>query len=207
MRAASGPRFDSRFILSICRFPAAMPSPADGWLRTDGCATDHGATIRYPAAGQSARLRGIHMAEAPIIRGSCLCEAVRFEVVPPTKWCAHCHCTMCRRAHGAGMVTWFGVHRSSFQLLAGAERLKWYQSSAAARRGFCSNCGTPMFFEGERWPDEIHIARATVAGTIDREPSVHVFYDARSRWLEGHDQLKKLGGPSGFEPLTEIASA
>lgn len=147
------------------------------------------------------------MSEVQIIRGSCLCGAVRFEVTPPTKWCAHCHCTMCRRAHGAAMVTWFGAHHSSFRLIAGAERLQWYQSSAPARRGFCSACGTPMFFEGERWPNEIHVARATVAGAIDREPSAHVFYDLRVGWLGLHDELKKLGGQSGMEPLTEIASA
>lgn len=146
------------------------------------------------------------MAEVPMIRGSCLCGAARFEVTPPTKWCAHCHCSQCRRAHGAGIVTWFGAHHSSFKLVAGAEQLHWHQSSAAARRGFCGRCGSPMFFEGERWPNEIHIARASVAGPIDREPSAHVFYDLRVGWLDLHDDLKKLGGPSGIEPLSEIAS-
>jgi hypothetical protein len=137
------------------------------------------------------------------IRGACLCEAVQFEVTPPTKWCAHCHCTMCRRAHGAAVVTWFGVPSDSFRLIAGQERLKWYRSSAAARRGFCSHCGSTLFFEGERWPDEIHITRASVAGAIDREPQAHVFYDQRVEWLELHDSLRKLGGPQGNQPLTQ----
>ena len=115
----------------------------------------------------------------PTILGACLCGAVQFEVTPPTKWCAHCHCTMCRRAHGAGAVTWFGARSDSFRLAAGQERLQWYRSSPAARRGFCSACGSMLFFEGERWPGEIHIARASVPGPIDREPQAHVFYDER----------------------------
>lgn len=144
------------------------------------------------------------MPEAQVIRGSCLCGAVTFEVTPPTKWCAHCHCTMCRRAHGAGVVTWFGVHTSSFQLVAGSDVLKWHQSSPAARRGFCDRCGSSMFFEGERWPGEVHIARATVVGPIDREPTAHVYFDVRVDWLELHDDLKKLGGPLGTQPLPEL---
>ena len=141
------------------------------------------------------------MPELPLIQGACLCAAVTFEVTPPTKWCAHCHCTMCRRAHGAGFVTWFGVASTCFQLVTGAEELKWHRSSAGARRGFCGRCGSPLFFEGERWPDEIHIARASVAGPIDREPTAHVFFDLRVGWLDLHDDLRKLGGPPGNQPL------
>ncbi len=143
------------------------------------------------------------MSQLQIIRGGCLCGAVGFEVTPPTKWCAHCHCTMCRRAHGAGVVTWFGAHSSSFRLISGTEELKWHQSSPTARRGFCGRCGSSMFFEGERWPGEVHIARATVAGPIDREPAAHVFFDVRVDWLDLDDHLKKLGGPLGTQLLTD----
>ncbi len=134
--------------------------------------------------------------------GGCLCEAIRFEVTPPTKWCAHCHCTMCRRAHGAGVVTWIGAHSASVKLLSGESVLNWYASSTGARRGFCSNCGSMLFFEGERWPGETHIARASVAGKIDREPAVHVFFDRHVDWLECDDRLKRLGGPTGTQPLS-----
>ena len=94
--------------------------------------------------------------KAPLT-GKCLCGAVRFEVTPPTKWCAHCHCSLCRRAHGAAFVTWFGVDRSGFELVAGDAELSWYQSTPEARRGFCSKCGSTIFFESERWGDEVHI--------------------------------------------------
>ena len=141
------------------------------------------------------------MVDAQLMRGACLCGAVTFEVTPPTKWCAHCHCTMCRRAHGAGVVTWFGAPSASFRLVTGDDELKWHPSSATARRGFCGRCGSPLFFEGERWPGEIHIARASVAGPIDREPTAHVFFDLRVGWLDLHDDLRKLGGPLGNQPL------
>ena len=39
--------------------------------------------------------------EGDRVGGSCLCGAVRFEVTLPSKFCAHCHCGNCRKAHGA----------------------------------------------------------------------------------------------------------
>jgi hypothetical protein len=111
---------------------------------------------------------------------------------------------MCRRAHGAGVVTWFGVRQSSFRLVEGEDALAWYVSSPGsptARRGFCRRCGSMLFFEGERWPDEVHIARASVPGEIDRVPSAHVYYDRHVEWLSCSDSLRRLGGPNGTQPL------
>ena len=133
--------------------------------------------------------------------GGCLCGGVRFEVEPPTKWCAHCHCSLCRRAHGAGFVTWFGVARAQFRLDDREQLLAWYRSTPGARRGFCSRCGSTLFFEGDRWPDERHIALAAMAGPIDREPQAHVFFDSGAAWIHVFDDLPKLGGDSGTDPL------
>jgi len=135
-----------------------------------------------------------------VISGQCLCGAVRFEVEPPTKWCAHCHCSLCRRAHGAAFVTWFGVDSSRFRLVADGGELKWYRSTGEARRGFCSRCGSTMLFESSRWPDEIHITRASV-DELDREPAAHVFFDVHVDWVELGDDLSRLGGSSGTEPM------
>lgn len=138
-----------------------------------------------------------------LIHGACLCGSVRFTVKPPTKWCAHCHCSMCRRAHGAPYVTWFGVERAQFQLDAGAEYLARYASSEAATRSFCRRCGSPLFFESTRWASEVHIARAAVAQDLDRLPQAHVFFSDKAAWLDLHREsaLQKRGGPSGVEPL------
>jgi hypothetical protein len=141
------------------------------------------------------------MKDDSIFSGGCLCGALRFEVTPPTRWCAHCHCSLCRRAHGAAFVTWFGVLRPQFDLVSGAEHLTWYQSTPQARRGFCSQCGSTLFFEGERWSDETHITLASMDGPIDRAPKAHVFFDSHAEWVEPGDDLPRLGGATGTEPL------
>jgi hypothetical protein len=116
--------------------------------------------------------------------GACLCGVVRFTITPPSKWCAHCHCTMCRRAHGAAFVTWIGVPEGQFDLVAGRDSVQWYASSADSRRGFCRHCGSSLFFRSERWPGEIHVVRANVPGEIDRAPEGHVNTDTRVAWLD-----------------------
>lgn len=141
------------------------------------------------------------MSDPVVSTGSCLCGAVRFEVTLPTKWCAHCHCSLCRRAHGAAFVTWFGVERENFSFLEGESTLEWHRSTEEARRGFCSKCGSTMFFESERWPGEVHIALVHMDEPIDREPRAHVFFDDHVSWFEFGDQLPRMGGSSGVEPI------
>jgi hypothetical protein len=116
--------------------------------------------------------------------GACLCGQVQFAITPPTKWCAHCHCTMCRRAHGAAFVTWIGVPEEQFDFIAGRDAVQWFASSPDSRRGHCRHCGSPLFFRSERWPGEIHVVRANVPGEIDREPEEHVHTDTRVAWLD-----------------------
>lgn len=133
--------------------------------------------------------------------GGCLCGAVRFEITLPSKWCAHCHCTMCRRAHGAAFVTWFGMHEDRFLITEGQDLLVRFASSEAAWRGFCGRCGSTMLFGGDRWPGEVHVALACLDGELDRAPQVNVYWDVHVPWVEGMESLPKLGGESGTEPL------
>lgn len=124
-------------------------------------------------------------------RGSCLCGAVGFTVQLPSKWVAHCHCTMCRRAHGAGFVTWAGFETAAVAIADEDSALRWYESSAGAWRSFCGRCGSPMFFKSERWPGELHIARALFTEPLDREPQAHVFYETHVPWVETADNLPR----------------
>ena len=116
-------------------------------------------------------------------KGSCLCGAVGFEVTLPTKWCAHCHCSMCRRAHGAGFVTWVGVRAGQFRITAGESQIHRYRSSNEAVRSFCSSCGSTLLFESQRWPGEVHIVLANFTTPIDRDPEGHAYADDRVSWI------------------------
>lgn len=114
--------------------------------------------------------------------GQCLCGAVKFEVEWPSKWVAHCHCSLCRRAHGAGYVTWVGMAAERCRIDDGDGQLRWYASSPGAERGFCGRCGSPMLFRSQRWPGELHIARAHFSDAVDRAPQAHAFWNDHVDW-------------------------
>ena len=141
------------------------------------------------------------MSSAQRVNGSCLCGAIRFSVQMPTLFCAHCHCSMCRRNHGAGYVTWFGVDRAGLTIEAGEAQLAHYASSEHGRRSFCERCGSSLFCESDRHPEQVDVVLANVQSPIDREPQMHIHFDDRAEWVRADDGLPRLGGPTGLEPI------
>jgi hypothetical protein len=138
------------------------------------------------------------MSEATLqmpIDGGCLCGAVRFTIGATSKWSAHCHCSLCRRAHGAAFVTWLGYNEDSVAIDNGDDTLRWYESSPGAERGFCVRCGSTIFFRSKRWPGELHITVANLDGDADRVPQAHVFWDSHVDWIDlGADLPRRDGG-------------
>jgi hypothetical protein len=133
--------------------------------------------------------------------GSCLCGVIHFFVRPSSLFCAHCYCSICRRFHGAGFGTWFGVPRNQFSLEVGETNLVRFRSSDHGTRFFCDCCGNPVFFESSRNPERIEIPLASMHDSIDRQPDVHIYFDDRASWVLVNDDLPRLGGASGLDPI------
>ena len=148
-------------------------------------------------------------ADVKTVAGGCFCGAVAYEIDMPTLFCAHCHCSMCRRPHGASFVTWTAVPPDQFRVTAGEEHLRTFASSDLGRRQFCGECGTQMFCWHEHAdsspPSMIDVTVASLHEPIDRMPEMHVFYDSKASWTVINDDLPKLGGESGTEPLLEVS--
>jgi len=137
------------------------------------------------------------------VPGACLCGAVRFWIELQTQFCGHCHCSMCRRNHGAGYVTWIALPRTQFALEAGEADLTRYASSDHGTRSFCRRCGSSLFCETTHDPDRIDIVLANLQGPIDRRPEMHIYFDDRADWVFVDDELPRLGGTTGLEPVPE----
>ena len=145
------------------------------------------------------------MTEPSPVAGSCFCGAVRFEVDLPTLFCAHCHCSMCRRSNGAAFVTWFAVPSERLRLHESSTLVR-HRSSEHGTRSFCGKCGSPLFCESSRHPERIDVTLASMEGPIDRLPQAHTYYDCRAEWIDDQEQLPKLGGASGGDVLDAGAS-
>lgn len=78
--------------------------------------------------------------------GSCLCSAVSFELVTAPKAVTHCHCSQCRKGHGAAFASYGSVPRSDLRVLSGADSIRTYASSPTVMREFCLACGSTLFW-------------------------------------------------------------
>jgi hypothetical protein len=78
-------------------------------------------------------------------KGSCLCSAVCFEVTGDLGPAWACHCTQCRKQTGHYIAS-TEVPRPAV-VVNGEDKITWYQASSKARRGFCSVCGSFLFWD------------------------------------------------------------
>jgi hypothetical protein len=76
-------------------------------------------------------------------RGSCLCGHVRIAITTTNQRVAACHCSMCRKWGGG---PFFAIECGSEVRFDGADNISVFGSSAWAERGFCSTCGTHLFY-------------------------------------------------------------
>lgn len=114
--------------------------------------------------------------------GGCLCGAVRYRAWGEPKWVAYCHCRSCRRATGAPVSAYAGFAADAFELSQGEPAR--FASSPGVVRSFCGRCGTPLTYQGERWPDEIHVHLGTLDQPERLPPREHAFPAERIPWLE-----------------------
>lgn len=79
------------------------------------------------------------------VSGGCQCGAVRYRVSGDLLHPHLCHCRMCQKASGNFFMPLVGARTTEFEWTRGEP--SWFQSSGPVRRGFCSNCGTPLAFD------------------------------------------------------------
>lgn len=83
------------------------------------------------------------MDNATRVTGSCLCGAVRLQATLTSRKVDACHCSMCRKWSGGPLLC---VSAAPGAALEGTEHITDYASSDWAERGFCSRCGTHLYY-------------------------------------------------------------
>lgn len=133
-----------------------------------------------------------------MIRGSCLCGSVAFELHGELTPIQLCHATRCRKASGAAVSPEMLTAAASLRWTRGESLVRVYEAPVlseppAYRRCFCNTCGSPL-------PAEIAGSGFTVVnpGTLDDDPGTrelrHAFVDQKAAWHEITDALPAFGG-------------
>lgn len=123
-------------------------------------------------------------------RGSCLCGAVRFEVEGDMPESDACHCSQCRRMSGH---YWASTDVHDGQLtLSGEDKVAWFQSSEKVKRGFCSVCGSTLFWK-PIFKDKIAISMGAFEKPTGMRLAKHIFVADKGDYYEIADGLPQEG--------------
>ena len=125
-----------------------------------------------------------------MITGSCLCGSVSWQVDGALDNMTHCHCSMCRKAHGAAFATYVNTARDSFRWLSDEDAVAHYETSPGLTRAFCSNCGSAV-------PESSGKERIDMpAGCLNEDPGVrptaHIFAPSKAPWHTIGDNLQQF---------------
>lgn len=119
-----------------------------------------------------------------MVKGSCLCGKVRYEVEINPAQVLNCHCQFCRKAHGADYATMAIADASTLKLDDEGGYLKEHQSGAGGYRAFCSECGTRLMNYAPDKSRFFCISLSTVDTPLDIKPAAHINTESKASWCE-----------------------
>ena len=125
-----------------------------------------------------------------MITGGCLCGKVRYEITGPLLKADHCHCSMCRRQHGAAFATYADFNPDEFNWVAGEAQLKVYEVASGAGWCFCSECGASL--AGTENGRVTSIALGTVEGDPGIKPAAHIYVGSKAQWYAINDNIPQF---------------
>lgn len=140
-----------------------------------------------------------------VIKGSCLCAGVKFEIGGEVTPIQNCHAERCRKATGGAYAPELLVPKDGFVWSCGEELLTEYTAPILNgppryKRAFCKNCGSPLPVEIEGMNFMI-----LLAGILDTDPGVqefrHAFIGQKACW---HEITDKLPSYDGLPPVPDM---
>ena len=133
-----------------------------------------------------------------MVRGSCLCGGVAFEIDGRLTPIQLCHAIRCRKATGSAFAPELAAKSARFRWVRGEELISTYEAPLLRepppyRKAFCRVCGSPLPLAREG-SDFVVLLAGTLDGGAEIEPFRHIFVGQRAPWHEISDDLPKFDG-------------
>jgi len=129
------------------------------------------------------------MANSTPVKGSCLCGQVTLTINSFERDVVACHCQQCRKQTGTHVSA--ANVKDSQLTVAGEQHIKWYAASSFASRGFCSHCGSLLF-----WKHKDSDATAVMAGSLESPTGLslikHIFVSDKGDYYSIDDGLPQF---------------
>ena len=135
-------------------------------------------------------------------KGSCLCGRIKFEAGAFQPRTGSCHCSMCRKFHGAAFATLAEVKATDFRWLAGETYLQSYTAPNGTVRSFCCHCGSSLTFAPANDTGElVEIALGCFDDDVPIRPDAHIYVDSAANWVVADDDLPRFARGRDSEQL------
>ena len=122
--------------------------------------------------------------------GQCYCGATRFHAAKPPSVVTYCHCTDCRRVTGAPVAAFAAFDISAVTFSPDAR--KFATITTGVKRGFCTDCGSPLTGQYDYLPDTIYISVGLIDQADDLPPALHAHAGSKLHWLQIDDDLERF---------------
>ncbi len=131
-----------------------------------------------------------------MLRGSCLCGKVKYELRGEPRVLYYCHCGTCRKATGSSFATNLIALAEDFVLVAGRDLLSAFESSPDKHRYFCSACGSPIYSQAKSTQKIVSVRCGTLDSDPILRPSIHAYVASKAPWVRICDDLPQA--PEAF---------
>ena len=126
-----------------------------------------------------------------VLTGHCLCGSVEFSFPGEANPMVMCHCKQCRQwgGHAWPSIT---IDLDKLVIKKGEDLIRWYSSSEFARRGFCSHCGSSLFWHADRhpeWKNEIAVSVGCLDDLHGKRLAKHIFTAHKGDYYDIDDKL------------------
>ena len=125
------------------------------------------------------------------VTGRCHCGRVRYRATGVSPEVTECHCAQCRMQSGHRYAS-TGTRTSEIEI-ENAGGITWYRASPDAERGFCSGCGSHLFWKRSA-EDYTSILAASVDGPNSLRMAKHIFVDDKGGYYDIDDRLPRFEG-------------
>jgi hypothetical protein len=126
--------------------------------------------------------------------GSCLCGKIQISVKAMSTHAGACHCGICRKWTGGPLLA---VECGTEVSFSEEEHIKVYNSSDWAERGFCSQCGSHLFYRLKE--NNQHIMPVGLFDALDDIEFDHqVFIDDKPKYYDFANKTKNMTGEEVF---------
>ena len=124
-----------------------------------------------------------------MVKGHCECNQVSYEADCEILDFSHCHCSQCRRLHGAAFATFASIETDKFRYLSGEEDIKKYASSDDLKRVFCRNCGSNILVSLNDVPEILYLSMGAIDGNPTHPEAYHIYVGSKAPWHEITDDF------------------